>query len=266
MLVTDVSTPHTTAFWQPGDIVSAVNLDRIIREDSDIPLLLQKSPSLFVQGLKPFAVGANASGDEEDILEEQEDGDGALDDDPSPGETQWQPLAGNVATRDHLLARKHFAQEQRMNSHIHRYMRSKVNLFTASFPDVRNDLAYWMNTVGLRETRLVTRISEGHHQAQLQFNTSLTRQRQFLSLFAPQPFQIETINGVSIARDGAYMIDLLDIYRNTIVLVTSLDRLVRNHRAMRQIQNVCNRNNITIISMLWPPRDIATLSALPLTP
>jgi hypothetical protein len=129
-------------------------------------------------------------------------------------------LGGQCSTTMTIpMARQHFAREQRVNSHLHQYMRLNVRPFTASFPTIRNDMTHWMNTVGLRETRLVTRISEGHHQAQLQFDTSLCRQRQFLSPFAPKPFQIDTIHSVSIARDGAYMINLLDTYRDNIVLV-----------------------------------------------
>jgi hypothetical protein len=130
-----------------------------------------------------------------------------------------------------------------------------LETFHQSFRSLLAQLQLQRCVIFSRVSQKVRNDNSGHTPA-------LSTQADFCSRFCPPEISVETLEceSVSASDDGCQIAARLSQIRDSLVIASSVERICRTSQGFSKIEELCERNNIAIVILVWPPVAILNLS------
>ncbi|WWC71992.1 uncharacterized protein I206_105951 [Kwoniella pini CBS 10737] len=249
------------------DIVSACSLDVVTRRYAELPHVIATLPNLWFMGFnRPSTPGLYQVPDEEDVPYEDHDELDSGIEVVQPDQLTWYNINDPVIApgiQDYLIIKQDLATEALFHKQSHVYM-GRIIANNVNLDDVRNSLTDYMTRHHLTTSLSFARVSRGDQRTNTGYAASINRQIAFIDKVLPldtpgRPRVVKKLEQVSISRDWSRVEDTLRQVHDTLLVVTSIDRLARTRDSLVQLEELCRRQNIVVITLLLPPTSLQHL-------
>ncbi|OCF30323.1 hypothetical protein I316_08036 [Kwoniella heveanensis BCC8398] len=280
----DVSDPNHEAFIDPlapDIVVSGTSLDVITRMYSDLGSVRAQLPGLTVMNSGALlrtgeGEGASERTDEEDfrlafgtsLADEEGLGD------VSPASLEWVAVGGaGAGARDefgtYLKQKEALSNEER----YHRLTSQFIIAHTFDTADENDPRLPFLNQVkdaireylhghDLRSVVTVSRTSQAAKGVERLYQTSVKRQIRFIEQFLPDGIVRHSVplDGLSISRDGLRIRDALRQHSRSLIVVCTVDRLVRTEQLLDELESLLRDTSQHVLALILPPSSIAQIA------